>query len=153
MNINTDISAASNGAYQIRSRQANTNSLETFSLRSDSTIQRAADTVQFTSQVADAAEKVVTDPSVLKTASKLANEPAASILEAILNPEEAEESQANGTTPTYTAEDLESLLSFFGASYDLDDVDGADPQVVQYDFNGDGLIDADDLGTLLNLMQ
>lgn len=161
MHINTDISAASNGAYQIRTRQANIPSFDNPNPRAvlaqQSQANRAAatkpaDSVQLSSSAAAALTKQANADTAAST-----NKPAPNILEAIIKPgapaEAPAQSQSDAAPPSFTVADLEAMLELFGQSYDLEDADNADPQVVQYDLNGDGTIDTNDLGTMLGMIQ
>lgn len=158
MHINTDISAASNGAYQIRTRQAAIPSFDNPNPRAVAAQQsqanraaaspKAADSVQLSSSAAVAIAK-----QAETAATKSADKPAPNILESILNPDKPGESQSNAAPPSFTIADLEALLELFGQSYDIEDADNANPLLLQYDLNGDGVIDASDLGVMLNLLQ
>ena len=157
MNISTDIGAASNGVYQPRMRQTGAQGPEALKSRAETPVPRAQDRVQFSRLAAEAArvERPATkapgsSPPVLSSSGtttrpesdSLGSSPAAGAPSA---------SQSNDAPASYTQTDLDALLSLFGQSYDLANPDGADPQVVQYDLNGDGIINSDDLGEMLGL--
>jgi hypothetical protein len=170
MNISTNISAASNGAYQLRTRQDALQNATAplaplaskqagrdasaiasrFDLPVTASAARSRDTVELSSK---AVSTPVRAAAALAAKAALPSSRAAAVLDILLPPDEPGQAQSSGVTPSYSMDDLEGLLSVFGSTYDLGGSDNADPMAVRYDLNGDGIVDADDLNTLLNLIQ
>ncbi|MGP1347944.1 MAG: hypothetical protein ACTS3F_14905 [Phycisphaerales bacterium] len=157
MNISTDIGAASNGVYQPRIRQTGLQGPEAHKSRAETPIPRGQDRVQFSQMAAEAArherpaiKSPGSSPPVLSS-SGTTTRPESDSFGPSPSKGAPSASQSNDAPASYTQTDLDALLSLFGQSYDLADPEGADPQVVQYDLNGDGIINSDDLGEMLGL--